>query len=139
MLVYVIVDNPTVSEDESVSAGLAIKIEKMVMESIIPYMNIPYSSDTEPETTTIAEETSATEASTDSEGNMIPASASASFNEVVPSEGYLNDPTESGESRTVSGSENRSAGGRYSGGKFLRGGDNESRGYAPGRGVALSE
>ena len=54
MLVYVIVDNPTVSEDESVSAGLAIKIEKMVMESIIPYMNIPYSSDTEPETTTIA-------------------------------------------------------------------------------------
>lgn len=106
VLVYVIVDNPTVSEDESVSAGLAIKIEKMVMESIIPYMNIPYSSDTEPETTTIAEETSATEASTDSEGNMIPASASASFNEVVPSAGYLNDPTESGESRTVSGSEN---------------------------------
>ena len=78
----------------------------MVIESIIPYMNIPYSSDTEPETTTIAEETSATEASTDSEGNMIPASASASFNEVVPSAGYLNDPTESGESRTVSGSEN---------------------------------
>ena len=68
MLVYVIVDNPTVSEDESVSAGLAIKIEKMVMESIIPYMNTPYQlSDTEPETTTIAEETSATEASTDSE------------------------------------------------------------------------
>lgn len=139
MLVYVIVDNPTVSEDESVSAGLAIKIEKMVMESIIPYMNIPYSSDTEPETTTIAEETSATEASTDSEGNMIPASASASFNEVVPSEGYLNDPTESRRESDSFRFREQSAGGRHSGGKFLRRGDNESRGYAPGRGVALSE
>ncbi|MBR6270984.1 MAG: penicillin-binding protein 2 [Lachnospiraceae bacterium] len=40
ILIYVIVDNPTVGEDEDVSAKLAIAIEKNIMEAIIPYTNI---------------------------------------------------------------------------------------------------
>ena len=40
ILIYVIVDNPTVGAEEEVSARLAIAIEKNIMEAIIPYTNI---------------------------------------------------------------------------------------------------
>ena len=41
ILIYVIVDNPTVDyEIEDVSAKLAIAIEKNIMEAIIPYINL---------------------------------------------------------------------------------------------------
>lgn len=97
VLVYVVVDNPTVPEDVSVGSGLAIDIERQVMEGIIPYLNVSYRSDVEPTTEAAQEETQATEAVTGEDGNPIPASASASYEENVPEGGYIDDPTASGE------------------------------------------
>lgn len=97
VLVYVIVDNPTVPEDVGIGAGLAIDIERQVMEGILPYLSVPYRSDVETTAEETIEATQATEAVTGEDGNPIPASASASYDENVPEGGIIDDPTVSGE------------------------------------------
>ncbi len=100
VVVYVVVDNPSKKvlaegETASASASLAIGIEKKVMEVILPYLSIPNSSDYVPETTAPQEPAEPTYTETDAQGNTLPATASASYQEEVPSEGIFTDPTES--------------------------------------------
>ncbi len=100
VVVYVVVDNPekknlAEGETTNVSSSLAIGIEKKVMEAILPYLNIPTSADYVPETTAPQEPAEPTNPETDAQGNTLPATASASYEEEVPTEGILADPTES--------------------------------------------
>jgi len=94
VLIYVIVDNPAMPEGEAPSASLAMGIEKKLMEAIIPYLNLPYSSEEEITSAPIPEATSASEAQTGEDGSIIPNSASASYDEVVPADGYFPDASE---------------------------------------------
>lgn len=101
VVVYVVVDNPVMTDGTSASASLAIGIARNIMEDILPYMNISTiaesdedSEEEETEAETAAEETEAeaeAEEGTvvDENGNTLSATASAADEEVVPEDGYL--------------------------------------------------
>ena len=88
ILVYVVVDNPKLHDEEAISAKIAIGLEKKIMEAILPYTGITNSlPPQEPEETEPAE--GGTEGEDDRPATNI------SLDELIPDDGLLEEPFES--------------------------------------------
>jgi len=85
VLIYAIVDNPKLEENEKISAKMAIALEQKVMAEILPYLNIELKEDSNTTETTEAESESESERTT-SESKR---STEDFRDEVIPEEGYL--------------------------------------------------